>query len=203
MCVRNRSYKYVIVCKRAKCIKFGLQITCVHAVYIKHNAGAFTGRCLETNRKSFSEKLVEQFLRNCVNLRKSENFPENYRPFPEKTQFYSAKIKFFILVKCKGINENSWKISGKFPKFRKCVKIFPGNFPEKFPENAGCFLIYMQWYRAKITFFIIIKVRTSMKNFGGNFREISEMSKIHGGNFSGKFPGNSGCFFRWNAMVQR
>ena len=33
--------------------------------------------------------------------------------------------------------------------------------------------------------------------------KISEMSKIPGRNFSGKFPGNSGGFFRANTMSQR
>jgi hypothetical protein len=33
------------------------------------------------------------------------------------------------------------------------------------------------------------------KNFGKISGKISEMSKIHGRNFSGKFPGNSGGFF--------
>ena len=40
------------------------------------------------------------------------------------------------------------------------------------------------------------------KNFGKISEKISEMSKIPGRNFSGKFPGNSGGFFRSNAMIQ-
>ena len=51
-------------------------------------------------------------------------------------------------------------------------------------------------------FFRFMKVRKLWENFGENFREISEMSKIPGRNFSGKFPGNSGGFFRSNTMIQ-
>ena len=50
--------------------------------------------------------------------------------------------------------------------------------------------------------FIVIKVMEIQENFGENFGEISEIPKISGRNFSGKFPGNSGGFFRWNAMLQ-
>jgi hypothetical protein len=65
------------------------------------------------------------------------------------------------------------------------------------------FIVKKQCYSAKITLFIFVKVRKFGENFAGNFRKISEMSKIPGRSFSGKFPGNSGCFFRSNAMMQR
>ena len=90
----------------------------------------------------------------------------------------------------------------KFSKFRKFAKIFPGKFPEKFPENQADFYGKTQWNSAKIYLFIFMKVWI----FGENLRKISgkisEMSKIPERNFSGKFPGNSGGFFRWNAMLQ-
>ena len=41
------------------------------------------------------------------------------------------------------------------------------------------------------------------ENFGKISEKIFEMSKIPGRTFSGKFPGNSGDFFQWNAMIQR
>jgi hypothetical protein len=47
-----------------------------------------------------------------------------------------------------------------------------------------------------------MKAREFGENPTGNFRKISEMSKIPGRNFSGKFPGNSGEFFRVNVMLQ-
>jgi hypothetical protein len=61
----------------------------------------------------------------------------------------------------------------------------------------------MQCYRAKNAIFIIMKDMGIHENFGKVSGKISEMSKIPGRNFSGKFPGNSGCFFRLNARLQR
>ena len=49
---------------------------------------------------------------------------------------------------------------------------------------------------------MIINVMKFNKNFRKISEKISEMSKIPGRTFSGKFPGNSGCFFRTNAMLQ-
>ena len=60
----------------------------------------------------------------------------------------------------------------------------------------------MQCYRAKITLFTFIKIVNIQKNFGKISGEISEIPKIPGRNFSVKFPGNAGCFFRVNAMLQ-
>ena len=40
------------------------------------------------------------------------------------------------------------------------------------------------------------------KNFGKISEKISDITKIPGRNFSGKFPENSGGFFWWNATVQ-
>ena len=84
---------------------------------------------------------------------------------------------------------------GKFHKLRKIS-------PENFPENRDFFLDEVQCYRARIYLFIFVKTSTIEENFSKNFGEISEMSEIPGGNFSGKFPGNSGCFFQVNAMIQ-
>ena len=101
------------------------------------------------------------------------------------------------------------KISGKFPgSFRNSEnsrKISPEisrKFSGKFPESSGYFFIQIQWYSAKITIFIIRKVVELQENFGKISGKISEMSKIPGRNFSGKFPGNSGEFFRVNVMLQ-
>jgi hypothetical protein len=40
------------------------------------------------------------------------------------------------------------------------------------------------------------------ENFGENSGEISEIPKIPGRTFPGKFPENSGGFFRLNVMLQ-
>ena len=120
-------------------------------------------------------------------------------------QCYRAKIYFFINIKIREIGENFPEILGKFPKFRKFAKIFPENFPEnsrKILGKFGMFLIQLSCYSAKIHLFVFIKVRNLGENFPGSFRKISEMSKLLGRNFSGKFPGNSGCFFRVNTMLQ-
>lgn len=75
-------------------------------------------------------------------------------------------------------NKNFRKTSGKFPKFRKFAKTFPGNFPGNFPENSRkthcVFLCKTQCYRAKIYVFIIVKVKENQ-------------GKLHG-KFCGKFP---------------
>jgi hypothetical protein len=42
---------------------------------------------------------------------------------------------------------------------------------------------------------MFIKAVNIEENFVGNFRKISQITKIPGRNFPGKFPGNSGGFF--------
>jgi hypothetical protein len=101
------------------------------------------------------------------------------------------------------IKENRGKFRGNFREISAIPKI-PGKiFPGKFPENHDVFYSKTQCYIAKITLFMFVKARKLGENSGRNFRKISEMSKISGRNFSGKFPGNSGCFFRLNTMLQR
>jgi hypothetical protein len=101
-----------------------------------------------------------------------------------------------------------WELQGRHAPFRRNfgeisqIPRIRENFPRKFsrkflgkfPENSGCFPMQVQCYRAKITFFIIIKVMEIQKSFRKISGKISEMSKIPGRNFPGKFPGNSGCF---------
>jgi hypothetical protein len=72
---------------------------------------------------------------------------------------------------------------------------FPRKIPGEFPENPRYFLMKIQCYSAKITFFIIRNVMKTWENFGKVSGKIPEMSKIPGRNFPGKFPGNSGVFF--------
>ena len=60
----------------------------------------------------------------------------------------------------------------------------------------------MQRYSAKSYLFIFIKARKLGENFEENFGKISEVLKIPGRNFPGKFLENSGGFFRSNAMLQ-
>ena len=134
----------------------------------------------------------------------SEN-PGNSECLSEQTQFYREKIKVFIIIKCKNFKKNFREISGKFPKFRKFAKNFPGNFPKnsrKFPGKSRWPYNRMQRYRAKIYLFMTMKDVNVHENFGKISGKISEMSKTPGRNFSGKFPGNSGCFFRVNTMIQ-
>ena len=49
---------------------------------------------------------------------------------------------------------------------------------------------------------MFVKVRKLGETFKENLREISEISKIPGRTFSGKFPGNSGCFFQVKTRIQ-
>jgi hypothetical protein len=51
-------------------------------------------------------------------------------------------------------------------------------------------------------YFIVIKVVELRENFGKISEKISDITKILGRTFSGKFPGNSGGFFRLNAVLQ-
>ena len=94
------------------------------------------------------------------------------------------------------------KISEKLPKFRKFPEKFSPRIPGKIPENSGGISLEIQCYRAEITIFIIIKVMELQESFGKISEKISEMSKIPGRNFPGKFPGNSGGVFRINATLQ-
>ena len=114
---------------------------------------------------------------------------------------------FFYACKTK---ENQRKLRGNFrgnfTNSENSRKISPENsrkIPGKFPENCGDFCGEIYCYSAKIYLFMFIKVRKFGENFPGNFRKISEIPKIPGRIFSGKFPGNSGDFFQWNAMIQR
>jgi hypothetical protein len=115
--------------------------------------------------------------------------------FLGKHKFTELKTIFLFLYNA----GKSKKISGTISQIPK----IPGKiFPEKFSENGDVFYVKIQCYRAKITLFIIMKVRTLGGNFEENFREISQIPKIPGRNFSGKFPGNSGYFFRGKSIIQ-
>ena len=100
------------------------------------------------------------------------------------------------------IKENRGKFRGNFREISAIPKI-PGKiFPGKFPENHDVFYSKTQCYIAKIALFMFVKARKLGENFEKLPGKISEIPKISGRTFSGKFPGNSGCFFRGNTMIQ-
>ena len=87
--------------------------------------------------------------------------------------------------------ENFGEVS-QIPKIREK---FPRKFSGKFPENRCGFYENRQRYSAEIILFTSRKDMEVKESFGKVSGKSSEMSKIPGRNFPGKFPGNSGCFF--------
>ena len=138
-----------------------------------------------------------------------ENLPENPRKirsvFLYKHNFTELKSIFLFLGNVGKSREISGKFRGNFRNSENSRKISGEISPENFRKisgKLGWFFNKTQCYSAKTTSFIFIKAMKIQESFRKISGKILQIPKIPGRNFSGKFPGNSGCFFRWNAMLQ-
>ena len=72
----------------------------------------------------------------------SWKIPGNFIRFSVGIQRYRAKIYIYILEKQRKIKENFGEVFGKFPKFRKFAKNFPGSFSEILRKIPGKLIVF-------------------------------------------------------------
>jgi hypothetical protein len=125
--------------------------------------------------------------------------PENSRKchvlFLIQVTRYRAKIYVFISVQCRKIEENSGKISGKFPKFRKFTKNFPGNFPKNSRKTQGVFY-YECNVTARKSWFLLVANHWKSRKISGKFRrKFTKYQKFPEEISPENFPEIPGVFF--------